>query len=213
MHSELSDVITNASTNPVAPESATVPSQHGLDSSDRLLPLRSGSATGADIGAPDAVDDALFGAYALGELAADDDARLKKPSPPPRNRIAEYENALSPSPQRKPEGPIFEVIKKNRKAHYVMMNVTADNAALAEVKRIMSINENVLRFLFVSVDAHETTPSELLKSSRYGRDEGYQGEREQRGREHHSNQDTTDNHSRAGRTFQNAATHEKQGEA
>ncbi|KAK0645101.1 hypothetical protein DIS24_g8197 [Lasiodiplodia hormozganensis] len=116
MHSELSDVITNASTNPVAPESATVPSQHGLDSSDRLLPLRSGSAAGADIGAPDAVDDALFGVYARGELAADDDARLKKPSPPPRNRIAEYENALSPSPQRKPEGPIFEVIKKNRKA-------------------------------------------------------------------------------------------------
>ncbi|OMP86241.1 hypothetical protein BK809_0003411 [Diplodia seriata] len=115
MHSELSDVITNASTKSVAPESP-VPSQHGLDSSDRLLPLRSGSAAGADIGAPDATDDALPGADARGELDAADNARLKKPSPPPRNRIAEYENALSPSPQRKPEGPIFEVIKKNRKA-------------------------------------------------------------------------------------------------
>ncbi|KAL1619959.1 hypothetical protein SLS56_009878 [Neofusicoccum ribis] len=60
--------------------------------------------------------DVLPGVPAHGELDADDSARLKKPSPPPRNRIAEYENALSPTPPRKPEGPIFEVVKKNRRA-------------------------------------------------------------------------------------------------
>jgi hypothetical protein len=38
------------------------------------------------------------------------------PSPPPRDRITEYENALANSP-RKPSagGPLFEIIKSNKK--------------------------------------------------------------------------------------------------
>jgi hypothetical protein len=41
--------------------------------------------------------------------------RLSPISPSPRNRIEEYENALSPAPKKRPEGPLFEVIKKERK--------------------------------------------------------------------------------------------------
>lgn len=36
-------------------------------------------------------------------------------TPPPRNRITEYENALSTSPRKSPGGPLFEVIKGNRR--------------------------------------------------------------------------------------------------
>jgi hypothetical protein len=35
-------------------------------------------------------------------------------SPPPRDRITEYENALADSP-RKPSGPLFEIIKSTKK--------------------------------------------------------------------------------------------------
>ncbi|KAH7043170.1 hypothetical protein B0J12DRAFT_701939 [Macrophomina phaseolina] len=116
MHSELSDVPTNASTQSVATEAAPVASQHGPESSNRLLPLRSGNMAAAHDDAANAAGEALSDTSARGELDADDSARLKKPSPPPVNRIAEYESALLASPQRKPEGPVFEVVKKNRKA-------------------------------------------------------------------------------------------------
>lgn len=81
-----------------------------------MLPLRSGSAAGAHAGTADAAGDVPSGTCARGELDADDSSGLKKPSPPPVNRIAEYENALSPTPPRKHEGPVFEVVKKSRKA-------------------------------------------------------------------------------------------------
>jgi small subunit ribosomal protein S6 len=43
-------------------------------------------------------------------------------------------------------------IRKNRKAHYTLMNITAPPAALAEMERQMSINEDVVRFLTLRVD-------------------------------------------------------------
>ena len=67
---------------------------------------------------------------------------------------------------------LAHLINKNRKGHYVLMNITADGAALKEMERQMQISENTLRFLSIKVDAHETGPSALLKSSRYGREEG-----------------------------------------
>lgn len=52
-----------------------------------------------------------------GRVAIDPDeaARLSQTSPSPRNRIAEYENALAQSERKRFDGPIFEVIKKTRK--------------------------------------------------------------------------------------------------
>lgn len=41
--------------------------------------------------------------------------RLSTPSTPSRDRISEYERALTPSLKKKPEGPAFEVVRKNRK--------------------------------------------------------------------------------------------------
>jgi small subunit ribosomal protein S6 len=58
-------------------------------------------------------------------------------------------------------------IKKNRKGHYVLMNITAPSAALDEMSRLMGLSEDILRFLNVVVAEHEKGPSALLKASRY----------------------------------------------
>jgi small subunit ribosomal protein S6 len=38
-------------------------------------------------------------------------------------------------------------IKKNRKAHYTLLNIDAPAAAVAEMERQMRINEDILRFM------------------------------------------------------------------
>lgn len=76
-------------------------------------------------------------------------------------------------------------IRKNKKGHYVLMNVTSDSAAVKEVERQLRLNEDVLRYLTIAVEEHDAEPSALLKSSRrdgrreyssYDRDEEGAGE-------------------------------------
>ena len=50
-------------------------------------------------------------------------------------------------------------IKKNRKGHYVLLNINAPSAAVIELERQLKINEDVLRFLTVRVDAFEQSNS------------------------------------------------------
>jgi len=57
-------------------------------------------------------------------------------------------------------------IKKNRKAHYTFMNIEGPPAAISEMERQESINEDVIRFMTVRVDAIEEGPSAMMKSSR-----------------------------------------------
>ena len=54
-------------------------------------------------------------------------------------------------------------IKKNRKGHYVLLNIEAPPSALHEMERTMRINEDVLRFLTIKVDALEDGPSAMLQ--------------------------------------------------
>jgi small subunit ribosomal protein S6 len=65
--------------------------------------------------------------------------------------------------------PLTYRMKKNRKAHYTLMNVEAPSAALDEVERQESINEDVLRCLTVRVDQLEEGPSAMMRSR--GRDD------------------------------------------
>jgi small subunit ribosomal protein S6 len=53
-------------------------------------------------------------------------------------------------------------IKKNRKGHYVLFNIDAPPAAINEYERRMRINEDVLRYLTVRVEAHEEGPSAVI---------------------------------------------------
>jgi small subunit ribosomal protein S6 len=63
-------------------------------------------------------------------------------------------------------------INKNRKGHYVLMNIEATGPAISEMERQMRINEDILRYLTVRVDALEEGPSAMLQSrSRDDRDD------------------------------------------
>src|SRR5882672_6083404 len=50
-------------------------------------------------------------------------------------------------------------IKKNRKGHYVLLNLNAPAKAIFELERQLKINEDVLRFLTVRVEAFEQSNS------------------------------------------------------
>lgn len=63
-------------------------------------------------------------------------------------------------------------IAKNRKAHYVMLEIDAPAGVVAELERQTSINEDVIRYMTVKVDAHEAGPSAMMRK----------GDRERRGR-------------------------------
>ena len=54
-------------------------------------------------------------------------------------------------------------IKKNRKAHYTLLNIDAPHAAIAEMERQMGINEDILRFMTIRVDELEEGPSAMMQ--------------------------------------------------
>ena len=54
-------------------------------------------------------------------------------------------------------------IAKNRKAHYVALDIDAPPAAIAELERQSNINEDIIRFLTIRVDEHETGPSAMMR--------------------------------------------------
>ena len=67
-------------------------------------------------------------------------------------------------------------IKKSRKAHFSLLNIDAPPAAVAEMERRMGLSTEVLRFLTIKVEAHETEPSVMMRKS--DRDErGRDGDR------------------------------------
>ena len=53
-------------------------------------------------------------------------------------------------------------MNKNRKGHYVLFNIDGPAAAIAELERTMRINEDVLRYLTIRVDALEEGPSPIM---------------------------------------------------
>ena len=70
-------------------------------------------------------------------------------------------------------------IKKNRKAHFTMLGISAPAPAVAEMERQMRINEDVLRFMTLKVETHEEGPSVMMQK----RDRDERKDRERRRRE------------------------------
>jgi small subunit ribosomal protein S6 len=60
-------------------------------------------------------------------------------------------------------------IAKNRKAHFVMLDVDAPAPAIAELERQTNINEDVIRFMTIRVEELEQGPSAMMKRDRSGR--------------------------------------------
>jgi small subunit ribosomal protein S6 len=54
-------------------------------------------------------------------------------------------------------------IKKNRKAHFTMLRIDGPAAAVNEMERQELINEDILRFMTVKVEAHDEGPSVMLQ--------------------------------------------------
>ncbi len=72
-------------------------------------------------------------------------------------------------------------IKKNRKGHYVLLNIDAPAAAVIEMERNMHIHEDVLRHLTVKVEELEEGPSAMLQSRGRDRDDRGPRDRDDRG--------------------------------
>ena len=70
-------------------------------------------------------------------------------------------------------------IKKNRKGHYVLLNIETEPSTLAEFERIMGLNEDILRFLTITIEAVDDGPSVMMqfKPERSERSRTDRGER------------------------------------
>ena len=73
-------------------------------------------------------------------------------------------------------------MNKNRKGHYVLFNIDAPPAAVLEMERNMRINEDVLRYMTVRVDALEEGPSAMMQNRDRGGERGDRGDRGGMGR-------------------------------
>jgi len=72
-------------------------------------------------------------------------------------------------------------MRKNRKGHYVLLNLLAPPAAVAELERTMRINEDVIRYLTIRVDELEEGPSVVMQSRGSRDDRQRRGDRERSG--------------------------------
>ena len=81
-------------------------------------------------------------------------------------------------------------MSKNRKAHFVLLNIDAPSAAVAEIERQERISEDVIRYLTVRVEELEEGPSAMMRKAdrdrerddrggnfRGDRDGGFRGDR------------------------------------
>lgn len=70
-------------------------------------------------------------------------------------------------------------IAKNRKAHYVMLEIDAPGAVVAELERQTQINEDVIRYMTIKVDELEQGPSVMMRKGE--RDRERRRDRDDRG--------------------------------
>jgi len=54
-------------------------------------------------------------------------------------------------------------IERNRKAHFVLLNIDGPAGVIAELERQTAINEDVIRWLTIRVDEHEAGPSVMMR--------------------------------------------------
>ncbi len=76
-------------------------------------------------------------------------------------------------------------LRKNRKAHFTLMNIDAPPPAINEIERLERLNEDVLRYLTIRVEEHEEGPSAMMRRAERDRDRderrGERGDRFDRG--------------------------------
>ena len=66
-------------------------------------------------------------------------------------------------------------IKKNRKGHYMLLGLDAQPASIKEMERQLGLNEDVLRFMTLRVEAIDEAPSAILSRKGDDRERGFRG--------------------------------------
>ncbi|WP_183982827.1 30S ribosomal protein S6 [Sphingomonas jinjuensis] len=69
-------------------------------------------------------------------------------------------------------------ISKNRKAHYVMLEIDAPGDTVAELERQAGINEDIIRYMTIKVDEAEAGPSVMMRKQERDRERGRRREEE-----------------------------------
>ena len=73
-------------------------------------------------------------------------------------------------------------MNKNRKAHFMLLNIDGPAAVVSEIERQERINEDIIRYLTVRVEELEEGPSAMMRKAERDRDErgggGFRGDRE-----------------------------------
>ena len=55
-------------------------------------------------------------------------------------------------------------INKNRKGHYILLNIDSSSDAIAEYERLMRLNEDIIRFLTIRINSIDEKPSPLINN-------------------------------------------------
>ncbi len=66
-------------------------------------------------------------------------------------------------------------INKNRKGHYMLLGLNAPPPSVKEMERQLGLNEDVLRFMTIRVDAIDEAPSAILSRKSDDRERGFRG--------------------------------------
>jgi small subunit ribosomal protein S6 len=66
-------------------------------------------------------------------------------------------------------------MNKNRKAHFVLLNIDAPSSAISEIERQERISEDVIRYLSVRVEEHEEGPSAMMRKADRDRERDERG--------------------------------------
>ncbi|RDC60158.1 30S ribosomal protein S6 [Alteripontixanthobacter maritimus] len=69
-------------------------------------------------------------------------------------------------------------IDRNRKAHFVLLNIDGPGVVVEELERQTRINEDVIRYMTVRVEEHEEGPSVMMRKN--DRDRKRRSDREDR---------------------------------
>ena len=55
-------------------------------------------------------------------------------------------------------------INKNRKGHYILLNIDANPDAIFEYERLMRLDEDIIRFLTIKINSIDEKPSPLMSN-------------------------------------------------
>jgi small subunit ribosomal protein S6 len=99
-------------------------------------------------------------------------------------------------------------VKKNRKAHYTLMNIDAPHEAVAEMERQMGLSTDVIRFLTLRVDEHEDGPSAMMRRSDRDERDSRRGPRRDRDHDRGDRGDRPSRDSHSDRSASNKADSE-----